>query len=230
MSAPKPYYDDGKGIVIYCGDAREILPLLEPVDAFFADPPYGVELKAKTTKHGARYGEYTMFEDTPAYIKEICVPIIERLIASTRGGAVTPGVRNAFEYPTPKDIGCIFYPSGAGMSSWGFACSQPILYYGKDPYLANGLVSRPNSFSSNELAEKLDHPCPKPNNAMRWLVNKISLEGETILDPFMGSGTTLVAAKNLGRRCIGIELEEKYCEIAVNRLAQDVLDFSEASA
>jgi hypothetical protein len=79
--------------------------------------------------------------------------------------------------------------------------------------------------------DRPDHPCPKPESLMRELVALFSDDGETILDPFMGSGTTLVAAKRLGRKGIGIELEEKYCEIAARRLAQGALDlFGEASA
>jgi site-specific DNA-methyltransferase (adenine-specific) len=72
-----------------------------------------------------------------------------------------------------------------------------------------------------------DHgfPCPKPLRWMRWLVKKASLEGELILDPFMGSGTTLRAAKDLGRRAIGIEVEERWCELAAKKLEQEVLQF-----
>ncbi len=75
------------------------------------------------------------------------------------------------------------------------------------------------------LVPEKEHPCPRPLDMMIYLVSILSAPGELLLDPFMGSGTTLRAAKDLGRRAIGIEIEEKYCEIAANRLRQGVLKF-----
>jgi site-specific DNA-methyltransferase (adenine-specific) len=219
----KPYYEDGS-VTIYHGDCREVGCL--GADCFITDPPYGVGLAARTTKRAVRPGSYTTFEDTPEYVQACAVPKVAELIGVGMRGALTPGLRCMWLYPQPTDIGVIWSPAGAGMTSWGFNCSQPIFYYGRDPFLADGKGSRPNGVQWNNATEENGHPCPKPLYVLQWLVNRVSRHGEVVLDPFAGSGTTLLAAKNLGRRAIGIEIEERYCEIAAKRCAQEVLDFA----
>jgi len=220
----RPYYQDD-AVTIYHGDSRELLtPDFQMVDATITDPPYGVELGSRPNNGRERIG-YTQFADTPDFIKNTVIPIISMCIVLSKRVVVTPGTRNCFKYPEPNEIGAVFNPAGAGMGRWGFTCFQPILYYGKDP---NPGHWTPNSFQTSALseAEADEHPCPKPLAWMNWLVKKGSLEGETILDPFMGSGTTLRAAKDLGRKAIGIEIEERYCEIAAKRMAQEVFNFT----
>jgi site-specific DNA-methyltransferase (adenine-specific) len=107
------------------------------------------------------------------------------------------------------------------MARGGFTTMQPILYYGKDYRAGKGAL--PSGKAVTEASEKNGHPCPKPIGAWSWLLDKVSQEGETVVDPFMGSGTTLRAAKDLGRKAIGIEISEEYCEIAATRLSQEVL-------
>ncbi len=148
------------------------------------------------------------------------------LIAVCRRVVVTPGKANMFAYPEPSHVGSFFFPAGAERSSWGFSCWQPILFYGKDPYLSSGQGGRPDSTAIVQPgdAASSDHPCPKTMEQMSWLLNRVSIDPtDVIVDPFMGSGTTLRAAKDRGRKAIGIEIEERYCEIAVQRLGQEVL-------
>lgn len=125
-------------------------------------------------------------------------------------------------YPRPNDVGVAFNRAGTGRGPWGFNCNNPILYYGKCPYMATGNGGRPNSFEQSpaDFAEKCDHPCPKPIGMMDWLVNRGSRDGHTVADPFMGSGTTGVACVRLGRRFIGIEKEPKYFDIAKRRIQE----------
>ena len=82
---------------------------------------------------------------------------------------------------------------------------------------------------ANAYPKGFEHPSPKPLCLMKWLVSELSSVGETILDPFAGSGTTGRAAKDLGRKAVLIEREERYCEIAARRMAQGVLDFGTAN-
>jgi len=204
---------------LYLGDCREILPTLPKVDAVVTDPPYGVSYQGSATKHTTTQGRsYESFEDTAENISIEIVPrMILAMTLATRA-AFTPGINCARLYPKPTAEGVIWYPSGANSGPWGFVTHQPIFYYGKCPYLQTGKGRRPTGFSTTESAEKNGHPCPKPIGQMNWIVARASLALETILDPFMGSGTTGVAAMQLGRKFIGIEIEPKYFDIACKRI------------
>ena len=207
-----PYYQDDY-CTIYHGDCRDILPSLPKVDLVLTDPPYGVKFEGKSTKFTKPSGGY-ISGDT-----DIGPPVIKIALNLCDRAIVFTGNRLLHDYPKPRDIGCVYCPGGAGVGPWGFVCFHAILFYGKRQ---GGPIS-PSSFTSNHISERNGHPCPKPIEWIKWSVNIGSLEGETILDPFMGSGTTLRAAKDLRRKAIGIEIEEKYCEIAVKRLRQEVL-------
>lgn len=204
---------------LYQGDCLEILLTLGKVDSVVTDPPYGVSYAGSTTKHTTNGFGYASFDDTPESVAAICVPAVRDAVALATCAVVTPGNANAHLYDPPRSQGCIFYPSGANTGPWGFVCSQPLFYYGKDPYLARGLGRLPNGFSSTEQTDRsIEHPCPKPEGAVKWLVRRVSFDAQTILDPFMGSGTTGVACAKLGRKFIGIELEPKYFDIACKRI------------
>lgn len=207
-------------VVLYCNDCLEVLPTIGNVDAVVTDPPYGVEFKGSATKHSHRDGVgYASFDDTPENVESQIVPRVVSAIRIAERAAITPGLRCQWMYPKPDAVGVIWYPSGGNVGPWGFVTHQPIYYYGKCVYLAHGMGSRPTGFSTTEASDKtINHPCPKPIGQMRWLVERVSLDGETIVDPFMGSGTTGVAAVQLGRKFIGIEKEPAYFEIAKRRI------------
>lgn len=207
------YHEEPAG-VIYCGDCLEILPLLEPnsVDLVLTDPPYGIGI------------EYGKFIDTVENVKNLVKLIMPEILRIGKRVLLTCGTRQIMFYPEPKWILCWLNRAGAFCNPWGFTCWQPILAYGPDPYLENNKGSRPDVIEHNEISPKTGHPCPKPQMFWNKLLSRGSiLNTDTILDPFLGSGTTAVAAKQLGRKFIGIEIEEKYCAIAVERLRQEVM-------
>jgi site-specific DNA-methyltransferase (adenine-specific) len=210
VSLPSPYWqsDDGRH-VIYCADCLSILPHLTGVDAVVTDPQYGVDEAYASGKDDS--------ESVVLALSAIdkCRKIASRVI-------LTPGVTHLFSYPRPTWTGSFYYPAGIGCSAWGFVCWQPILFYGKDPFLADGKGSQPDSKQSSEPAEKNGHPCPKPIGQWTWLVTRTTRYGETVADCFMGSGTTGVACIRTGRRFIGVEIEPKYCAIAVERMEREL--------
>jgi site-specific DNA-methyltransferase (adenine-specific) len=220
-----PYFDRD-GITIYHGDAREVLPLVT-ADCLVSDPPYGVNIggpdvgrNGRNGKHGLEKRAYDSYEDTYEQYTRVIVPAMATALAQVKRGAFFTGP-HLQDMPKATAIGGVYCPAGSGRHAWGFKTFLPVLFYGSDPRLYYG--ARPNIIHSTATAEANGHPCPKPIEWMRWLVNFVSLEDETVIDPFMGSGTTLRAAKDLGRKAIGIEIEERYCEIAARRLAQEVM-------
>lgn len=217
-------------VTLILGDCLEVLPTLGRIDSVITDPPYGVELKAKRAKQRGggmtvRAGEYC-HEDSPEYVRAVCVPAIMLCRQIADCVAVTPGVRNLWAYPSADDLGGFFSAAGTGCSKWGFSCLQPILYYGKDPYLARSMGSRGNSCGQtypNDANEQA-HPCAKPIAMMRWLVARASLEEMTVCDPFMGSGTTGIACIGGNRKFIGIEKDPvhfKTAELRIRRALEE---------
>ena len=223
-----PYYQHA-GITIYHGDCREVLPALGPVDSLITDPPYGVGFTGKAGHYRNRDFKseetYSLYDDTPENFEAVIVPFLKAAIGRATCAAMFCASRNVFKMPAGGELGGIFLPNGCGRSSWGFQCFMHVVFYGKDPYTANRMGSRPNGKHGiwGNDANHVNHPCAKPLAAMTWLVSRASLPGHTVLDPFMGSGTTLDAAKRMDRSAIGIEIEERYCEIAAKRLSQEVL-------
>lgn len=210
----KPYYQE-KNITIIHGDNREVLPELGIYDLCLTDPPYGVEL------------DYASYNDTHENLKKIIIsetfPMVRRSAVVT---LLTPGTKNLFDYPRPDWVIAWFSPQADSLGPWGFCEWQPVLCYGADPYLREAMGGRGDSIrlSTQGTQKDIQHPCPKPVNVWKWLLKRgASRDTDTVLDPFMGSGTTLVVAKELGHKALGIELEEKYCEIAANRLRQGQL-------
>lgn len=207
----KPYYEDAH-VRLYHGDCREVLPALDPsVDAVFADPPYGA---AKAEWDDA-------LPDGWLGLLPAVAPV----------AAITPGQRNLLAMPDA--IGDLRYrwtlaaviKNATVRGDLGFGNWIPCLLYARDGVSLYGPRQDTKSFSIR--GQMPDHPSPKPLAVMSWMVG--CLPGTSVLDPFAGSGTTLVAAKAIGRTAVGIEINERYCEVAAQRLSQEVLPFGEAS-
>jgi site-specific DNA-methyltransferase (adenine-specific) len=198
-------------VTLHLGDCLDYMRGMEAtsVDCIVADPPYGI---------GVDYGGYVDNRENLERLVSKFVPEARRVAKRV---LITCGVSNIYLYPQPNWILSWHTPAGAGSSSWGFCCWQPILAYGTDPFLAGGLGRRPDSVVWTEQSKPNGHPVPKPENFMKWLILRGSVEkGDTIFDPFMGSGTTGVAAVNLGRNFIGCEINPDYYAIAERRIRE----------
>jgi hypothetical protein len=209
-------------VVVVEGDCLDVLPRLRGVEfTLITDPPYGVELGAKNDKRrdGSHLGKrgYANDPDTyGAFVSDV-VPRLNAYIGASERAAVFSGP-NIHEQRKPDAVGGVYHPSAVGRTSWGFKNFLPVLFYGTAPDLHNG--HHPTVLRSTASCEESGHPCPKPLEWMRWLVRLATREGDVILDPFAGSGTTGVAAIAEGRKAILIEREPKYADICRRRVAE----------
>lgn len=197
-----PYYDRD-GITIYHGDCLEIAPTLAGIDAVVTDPPYGVGFRGE--------GWDSAIPDW--------LPMARRLAPLV---VFTTAPTTMWDYPRPDWVLCAARPGSTSRSTWGgFNHWTPVVVYGRGGWSPD-LHSQADCIRVVEN-EGIDHPCPKSVSLMRWIIKGSVGVGGLILDPFMGSGTTLVAAREMGMRAVGIEMEERYCKVAVQRLRQRVL-------
>lgn len=208
---------------LYLGDCLEIIPTLGKVDAVITDPPYGANggRRGGITKKSNKAGyETDKFIDSMDYVEGHCVEAIKQCIAISKRVALTCGKLNCAVYPRWDDMGAFYQPSSRTVTAWGFGTFQPILLYGKPHWAGKGLWPCTFRLTESGLTGDIDHPCPKPLHAWKWLLGYASGPGELVLDPFMGSGTTGVACVKMGRKFIGIEIEPKYFDIACGRIEE----------
>ena len=211
----KPYYDH-KGITIWHGDCREILPTLPKVDLVLTDPPYGIDLPTNYKERGRGklaccnnyapvHGDIEPFD--PTFIVRMNVPTV--LWGANYYADKLPPVSGWLVWDKQR-------PKGIDQADCELAWTNYVKGVRIFRHLWHGMMRK------TEHGENY-HPTQKPTALIKWALGLKWTPAGAILDPFMGSGTTLVAAKELGRKAIGIEIEERYCEIAVRRLSQEVL-------
>ena len=205
-----PYYADDL-VTIYHGDCREILPFVPGADLLLTDPPYGIGLWSSTGGNSIRSSEAKTANGWDVRPPD---DLLRLAVASARlaviwGGNYLAGALGAFRSPLVWDKrirGMHFADGELAWTNFDFGTLRIFELRPQD----------------SEREGDRSHPTQKPVELMRWCIALSKTTG-TVLDPFMGSGSTLVAAKSLGRRAIGIEIEERYCEIAANRCRQEVL-------
>jgi len=212
-----PYYDED-GITIYLGDCKQVLPFIGRVDVLLTDPPYGIDAdnRDRILSRGKLatprdYGESNWDkEPPPRWFLEAAQDTAQ--VAILWGGNY---------YGLPASSCWLVWDKDNGTNDFAdceLAWTNMNRAVRKFKWRWNGMIQE----QMGDKKENRVHSTQKPLALMRWCLSLVP-EAKTVLDPFMGSGTTLVAARLEGRKAIGIEISERYCEAAVKRLAQKTL-------
>ena len=226
-----PYYDEGN-ITIYNADCRKVLPFLPKFDLLLTDPPYGIDIASRptvgapnTAKRGSKGTSKMGVKDMPAKEWEVSdwdrEPPPRWFIDAAQGTAKHAILWGGNYYGLPASSCWLVWDKKNGDTKFAdceLAWTNLRTAVRKFDWRWNGMLQE----QFGDKKETRVHPTQKPLALMRWCLSLVP-EAQTVLDPFMGSGTTLVAARLEGRKAIGIEISEKYCEAAAKRLSQGVL-------
>jgi site-specific DNA-methyltransferase (adenine-specific)/modification methylase len=191
-----------------------VIPFLEPVDLVLTDPPYGINENSKKVASRGKLAspkDYGVFNWDKNPVKQW---IVDMVLDCSKYQVIWGG--NYYNLPPCK--GPLVWDKMNGNNDFAdgeIAWNNYGIALRIKHHLWNGMIRKGQ--------EDRFHPTQKPLEVISWAISLCPAEPQTILDPFMGSGTTLRAAKDLGRKAIGIEIEKKYCDIAVERLRQEVL-------
>ncbi len=232
----KPYYDE-QGITIYCGDCREILPSLDKFESCITDPvwPNAIPQLKGSKRPYALFGEMVKIiqcdrlaiqlgcDSDPRFLK--CVPKEMKYLRTCWLDYAMPSYKGRILYT--GDVAYVFgippkSRKGHHVLPGRFMSTKPDKLFTRK----TGKHRNNKSFNRREN-EGLPHPCARRFQHVYWLVRFFG--GETVIDPFGGSGTTALACKEQGMKCTMIEIEERFCELAVSRLSQGVFEFSEGA-
>jgi site-specific DNA-methyltransferase (adenine-specific) len=213
----EPYYSDNR-VTLYHGDFADILDPWVNADILITDPPYGMGFQSG--QRAERFNKIVGDAD-PASRDEAL-----ELWGNQRPAAVF----GTWRVPRPLGVQqlLIWHKRGAGpgmgdLSAAFGTCHEDIYLLGRwERHTVRRGSVLVTQASPSGYTTKIGHPTPKPVGLMEILVE--AAPPGVIADPFAGSGSTLIAARNQGRHAVGIEIEERYCELAANRLAQDCLE------
>ena len=209
----KPYYED-EWVTIYHGDCREILPQLPKADLLFTDPPWVNVTMGMNTENPIE-----LFAGMCRLVFPACEYALIILGCDTDPRILSPIPLLFYNRLWIKRVPPFFKGSKFIGSDVGYV-------YGdfRSP-TGRGQKAYQQTFNMVSKGKREnEHPAPRNQKTIKDILSIYSHDGELILDPFLGSGTTTRAAKELNRHCIGIEIEEKYCEIAAKRCSQGVFN------
>jgi hypothetical protein len=208
-----PYYSDD-AVTIYHGDCREILPTLD-LDVIVTDPPYGISIVSSNGTIGG-VNQATVHSYAP--VTGDTEPLDPCWLTEYGRRQVIFGMEHFVVWPGP---GRALVWEKRWLKPTKFGDAE--LAWDSERGATRLIRYLSNGFWTDWGDIDKCHPTQKPLGVMHWIIDECSEKDDTVCDPFMGSGTTLRAAKDYNRKAIGIEIEESYCEIAANRMAQEVL-------